>query len=323
MRTKFVFGVVTYACLLPWLLQAQMAAPQLSDPAPGTLEFYKANVEDRYTLRNGKLVSVENARPDHSIPIPGVIRARAAACSLLDGSVSQILDGSNIVIVTKYPRPSGVPKHDAHIVRVPDSGTMSVADEVRLCTMRSEYYTCVTEGGVTKRLPGHRLVPTVTFEEYLRVYAAESAEPLPGRVVSFERSAPGVRRAPRVIRPNSSSSGAPSLPNTSTNRTPQTGRSYAERRRQRLEEMRERAAKTRSTSDANRKKRLEQYQMDLIRQGITPLPIPLTKEMDDQLVKEGFLPPTEGQPQGIIQCKQTNDVQDVPEGDSTKTTPEG
>jgi len=31
--------------------------------------------------------------------------------------------------------------------------------------------------------------------------------------------------------------------------------------------------------------------MHLIRQGKTPLPIPLTQEMDDQLVKEGILPP--------------------------------
>ncbi len=40
-------------------------------------------------------------------------------------------------------------------------------------------------------------------------------------------------------------------------------------------------------------KHLEQYQMDLIRAGGTkgpPLPIPLTPEMDQQLVKEGVLP---------------------------------
>lgn len=37
--------------------------------------------------------------------------------------------------------------------------------------------------------------------------------------------------------------------------------------------------------------RLENYQMDVIRQGMPPLPIPLTQEMDDQLVSEGVLPP--------------------------------
>jgi hypothetical protein len=40
-------------------------------------------------------------------------------------------------------------------------------------------------------------------------------------------------------------------------------------------------------------KNLQQYQMDLIRKGAKPLPIPLTQEMDDQLVKEGVLPPRE------------------------------
>ncbi|QBG47806.1 hypothetical protein EGM51_10540 [Verrucomicrobia bacterium S94] len=37
---------------------------------------------------------------------------------------------------------------------------------------------------------------------------------------------------------------------------------------------------------------LRQYQMEVIRQGMPPLPIPLTKEMDDQLVAEGILPPS-------------------------------
>ena len=36
---------------------------------------------------------------------------------------------------------------------------------------------------------------------------------------------------------------------------------------------------------------LRQYQMEVIRTGMPPLPIPLTKDMDDQLVAEGILPP--------------------------------
>ena len=38
---------------------------------------------------------------------------------------------------------------------------------------------------------------------------------------------------------------------------------------------------------------LRQYQMEVIREGMPPLPIPLTQEMDDQLVSEGVLPPME------------------------------
>lgn len=38
---------------------------------------------------------------------------------------------------------------------------------------------------------------------------------------------------------------------------------------------------------------LRDYQMEVIRQGLPPLPIPLTPEMDDQLVSEGVLPPVE------------------------------
>ncbi len=38
---------------------------------------------------------------------------------------------------------------------------------------------------------------------------------------------------------------------------------------------------------------LQDYQMEVIRSGMPPLPIPLTQEMDDQLVSEGILPPEE------------------------------
>ncbi len=77
--------------------------------------------------------------------------------------------------------------------------------------------------------------------------------------------------------------------------SPISGSSYAERRRRRLDEMRQRAADSRKESDSDVEKRLQEYQMDLIRKGLTPLPIPLTEEMDSQLVKEGVLPPVEGE----------------------------
>ncbi len=38
-------------------------------------------------------------------------------------------------------------------------------------------------------------------------------------------------------------------------------------------------------------KHLQEYQMEVIRQGLPPLPIPLTAEMDAKLVQEGVLPP--------------------------------
>lgn len=67
--------------------------------------------------------------------------------------------------------------------------------------------------------------------------------------------------------------------------------SYAERRQQRIEEMRRRAEESRNLSEEEVEKRLREYQMKLIREGKTPLPIPITEEMDAQLVREGILPP--------------------------------
>ena len=71
--------------------------------------------------------------------------------------------------------------------------------------------------------------------------------------------------------------------------------SYADRRRQRIEEMSRRAeeSRNRNLSEEEVEKRLREYQMKLIREGKTPLPIPITEEMDAQLVKEGILPAVE------------------------------
>ncbi len=41
------------------------------------------------------------------------------------------------------------------------------------------------------------------------------------------------------------------------------------------------------------RRNLQDYQMEVIRKGMPPLPVPLTPEMDDQLVAEGFLPAME------------------------------
>ena len=72
--------------------------------------------------------------------------------------------------------------------------------------------------------------------------------------------------------------------------------SYSERRRallQKVEEQRKEAEPPPQpllTGEAL-KKHLENVQMDAIRNGLPPLPLPLTPEMDAQLVREGVLPP--------------------------------
>ena len=49
------------------------------------------------------------------------------------------------------------------------------------------------------------------------------------------------------------------------------------------------------TSKAERLKFLQEYNMDLIRNGMQSLPMKLTPEQDAQLIKEGFLPPEIGE----------------------------
>lgn len=72
--------------------------------------------------------------------------------------------------------------------------------------------------------------------------------------------------------------------------------SYIERRRARLEQMRqarEQPPPEPKYTGEELAKHLQDYQMEVIRQGLPPLPIPLTPEQDDQLVAEGVLPPVQ------------------------------
>ncbi|RKX31928.1 MAG: hypothetical protein DRP22_03000, partial [Verrucomicrobia bacterium] len=68
--------------------------------------------------------------------------------------------------------------------------------------------------------------------------------------------------------------------------------SYRERRRQR-EERRSKPPPRPKYTGEELERHLREYQMECIRQGLPPLPIPLTPEMDAQLVAEGVLPPLE------------------------------
>lgn len=70
--------------------------------------------------------------------------------------------------------------------------------------------------------------------------------------------------------------------------------SYAERRRQRMEQMQEEQKPIEPKYTGQElTEHLHEYQMEVIRQGLPPLPIPLTPEQDAQLVAEGYLPPIE------------------------------
>jgi len=87
----------------------------------------------------------------------------------------------------------------------------------------------------------------------------------------------------------------PSTPSSPTSQRPGSTKrlSYAERLRMRREALRETQEAKPALQGEELQEHLKKYQMDLIRQGMPPLPMPLTKEMDDQLVAEGILPPAE------------------------------
>jgi hypothetical protein len=78
--------------------------------------------------------------------------------------------------------------------------------------------------------------------------------------------------------------------NTAANRSTTSYAARLKARREAMAKRRQELAKPK-LSGGELKSHLQNYQMDLIRKGMPPLPMPLTREMDDQLVKEGVLPP--------------------------------
>lgn len=77
--------------------------------------------------------------------------------------------------------------------------------------------------------------------------------------------------------------------------TPSGASSYVSRLRARQEALRTRTVEPPKLSGEALQKHLQDYNVQLIKEGKPPLPIALTPEQDTQLVREGYLPPQEGQ----------------------------
>lgn len=118
---------------------------------------------------------------------------------------------------------------------------------------------------------GKALLRKGSDEQWIELGGAPAASPavvrLPGRSSAFSRS------------PVS---------------TPSAASSYVARLRARQEALRTRVVEPPKLSGEALQKHLQDYNVQLIKEGKPPLAIALTPEQDTQLVKEGYLPPQEG-----------------------------
>jgi hypothetical protein len=93
--------------------------------------------------------------------------------------------------------------------------------------------------------------------------------------------------------------GMPARPSPSPARAsvtpPAAANSYAARLRARQEALRTRTVEPPKLSGEALQKHLQDYNVQLIKEGKPPLPIALTPEQDTQLVQEGYLPPQDPQ----------------------------
>lgn len=168
-------------------------------------------------------------------------------------------------VIAKFYRLCSIVKEDDGMLRV---GIVDTRGNkfVQLSPGQSENGLTVVEADYEKETATLQLGEEI---QHLELRAGTTTPAAPGQAVTA--AAPGAPGAPPPAAP---------------------GMSYAERRRQRMLEQHEPAAppQPKYTGEALQK-HLQDYQMEVIRQGLPPLPIPLTPEQDTQLQKEGLLPP--------------------------------
>jgi hypothetical protein len=258
MKRTIMLGVLGIQAIT---ISAQLIAA--NEPLPGTREYYSKHIEGRYRYENGAMVAV--AQPQVAPLSPGVIRTTVAP-KALTGTVVQVAGTNDVIVRTSRRMPSGADKPEYAVLQLGMVNGISVGQDIATNVVPAGSYQCVLASGVTNILAGFRVHEnprTITYDEYLEVFKRDSqVEPI-GEVMRIERvSSPPVA-------------------------------SYADRLRDRREAMRMRAAPTNVPTLTHEalEKLIQDQQMELIRQGQTPLPIPLTKEMDEQLVKEGVLAP--------------------------------
>jgi hypothetical protein len=235
------------------------------EPQPGTREYYSKHIEGRYCYRNGAMAPIPLSPPAVSA-MPGVIRP--PSLQALTGTVVQVAGTNDVIVRTSRRMPSGADKPEYAVLQLGTVDGVCAGQEIATNVVPTGSCQCVLASGVTNVLAGYRIPETprtITFDEYLDVFKRDSqVEPI-GQVIRIDR----VNRA----------------------------LSYAERLRQsreaRIRQISAASTNAPGLTQEELKKHLEQHQMQLIRSGQSPLPIPLTKEQDDQLVREGVLPPME------------------------------
>ncbi|MFC1467357.1 hypothetical protein ACFLQY_01505 [Verrucomicrobiota bacterium] len=205
----------------------------------------------------------------------GTVAATAASNSFQDYKV--ILDR----------RPFG----EAPAVGVPSTPAVASTPSTYRLSALYEGIDGQTRAGLVNKKNNKSLVlrPDTTEDGIKLVDADLSA----GTATIIERGRTYVLELAATPAPEATPAPAPEKKQTRTSR-------FSERRRRLLERINKKNAKKQEPEKAEPRlrgeelqKHLEEYQMEVIRRGMPALPVPLTEEMDRQLVEEGILSPVE------------------------------
>ena len=211
-----------------------------------------------------------------------LLSATAAVCA------SPVMDFENYRVIIDR-KPFGNPPA-AEVVPVTISPSESFARSIRLCGLVE-----VDGGGIKVGL-----IDTASNKNFF-LGVGDTEEGIELVSADYEAEEAVLRKGPEmaviklqsgVIQPLTPAEQQARM-NAPTGQPGSRRMSYAERRLARQQQRQQEPPPQPKYTGEELEQHLKDYQMEVIRQGLPPLPIPLTPEMDQQLVNEGVLPPAE------------------------------
>jgi hypothetical protein len=129
---------------------------------PGTEQFYRSHIQGRYILLNGTVVAP-------LMHISGTVVRKVDDTTLL---ISQKIDrfDRNMPTVLEWDA-AFEENHLALHMPLPGNERPTATNAVDLFALPNGLFRCTTESNTTIVLPGYKVVPTMTFAEYMMVYS--------------------------------------------------------------------------------------------------------------------------------------------------------
>ena len=128
---------------------------------PGTQGHYRSHVQGRYAVRDGIIIRL----------------------TCVFGAVIRNVDENRVLVTERIDR---FERNQLAIVCAADTNALPVG-EFSVHALPDGFFTCQTDSGGRITLPTYRIVPTMTFEQYMGIFSNKTTAVPVVRVDSLER----------------------------------------------------------------------------------------------------------------------------------------